>query len=181
MNNKGFTLTEIIVIVMILSILTAIAWPSYKRAIAETRMSQGTVMARNTLDQMKSFYLTNSRTPNLYEFSELLDFPGKTCDTTACKVQNVPNGSCTCTVGKYAIFYKVTATTKHMAYFMFAPNGVSNEQDAIGVGFYVNTANGFYPQMACISKNASSVATAMCKEYSEDALVEDGGLAWYAM
>ncbi len=181
MNKHAFTLIELLVVVLIIGILSAIALPQYNKAVKKARTAQGLVMARSMRDKVAAWKMANDAMPNLLEFAELLDFPNKSCDSSACKAQNKPSGSCTCTVGDYAVLYKITSTTKHMAYFMYAPNGLSNEQDAIGSGFYVNTADGDRIQMACVADKNSSEALATCKMYSKTRLVNNDGLDWYSM
>lgn len=181
MNKKAFTLIELLVVVLIIGILSAIALPQYNKAVQKARTAQGLVMARTMRDKAAAWVMENDAMPNLLEFSELLDFPDKTCDSSSCKAQNKPSGSCTCTVGDYAVLYRITSTTKHMAYFIYAPNGVANETDAIGSGFYVNTADGPQIRLTCVADKNSASALKTCKTYSTTRLVNNDGIDWYSM
>ncbi len=64
-NKKGFTLTELLVVVLVISVLTAISIPSYKRAVERTRAMQGVVTlqniakAQNVYNAKRGSYATN--------------------------------------------------------------------------------------------------------------------------
>ena len=125
--------------------------------------------------------MANQRMPNLLEITQILDFAGISCNSSKCKNQNTPSGTCTCTLGDYDIAYTISSTTKHFFYAIYAPEGVSKEADAIGAGFYVNTANAMLPGMTCVSKKKSTKATQICtKEHSSTRLDSNDGLEWYA-
>lgn len=49
-NKQGFTLLEILVVVMILGILTSIALPNYRRAVERTRVAEARTLLRAVYD-----------------------------------------------------------------------------------------------------------------------------------
>jgi len=48
--KKGFTLTELLAVVMIVSVLTAVAVPQYRRAVQQSKLTQAKAMLRVIYD-----------------------------------------------------------------------------------------------------------------------------------
>ncbi|MBR4508186.1 MAG: prepilin-type N-terminal cleavage/methylation domain-containing protein [Elusimicrobiaceae bacterium] len=59
MKNKGFTLIEILVVVLILGILTAIALPKYQTAVDKSSFAELNLAARNVSHAQEIFHLQN--------------------------------------------------------------------------------------------------------------------------
>lgn len=55
MNNKGFTLAELMAVVIIVAILSAIAMGSYKRAVERSRISDGLLAASSVLEAVNRY------------------------------------------------------------------------------------------------------------------------------
>lgn len=77
LNKKAFTLIELVAIVLIIGILSAIGLPQYQRALEKSRSSEAIVMIGNIVTAQEMQLLQNgSFTPN---FSDLmLDMPLET-------------------------------------------------------------------------------------------------------
>ena len=72
--NKGFTLLELLVVVLIICILVAIALPQYNKAVEKSRGTQALMMLSAIVKSSEIFYLTNGRYAT--KFNELdIDIP----------------------------------------------------------------------------------------------------------
>ena len=66
-NKLGFTLIEMLVVVLIIGILANIALPQYKMAVAKTRYAAFKNNARAIANSAEVFYLVQDRYPTKYE------------------------------------------------------------------------------------------------------------------
>lgn len=57
--KKGFTLIEMLVVVLIIGVLAAVALPSYETAIEKTRVSEALVTAKAIVDAEARFFQAN--------------------------------------------------------------------------------------------------------------------------
>jgi len=60
-KNKGFTLIELMIVIAIIAILAAIAYPSYQGAIRDTRRGVAQADLLELAGAMERYYTTNSR------------------------------------------------------------------------------------------------------------------------
>ena len=65
--TKGFTLLELLVVVLIIGILAAIALPQYRKATEKSKASQGLVLLKAINESFKSFYLVNNNYPTDFD------------------------------------------------------------------------------------------------------------------
>jgi len=59
MNTKGFTLLELLVVVLIIGILAAIALPQYQLAVGKAKFATIKTITRNVQDAVQRYYLVN--------------------------------------------------------------------------------------------------------------------------
>ena len=67
MKKKGFSMMEMLVVVLIIGILAAIVIPSYKKAVFRSYLVQGLPLAKQIAAEAEVFYMTNGRWPYIGE------------------------------------------------------------------------------------------------------------------
>lgn len=99
MNKKaGFTLVEILVVVLIIGILVAWAMPSYEKAVAEARSAQLQSLLSSAVKASETYYMQTGKWPasfNSLTFdSNLTTLPGNqnTCDQGNLASKSVKRG-----------------------------------------------------------------------------------------
>ena len=66
MNTKGFTLTELLVTVVILGVLVSIAMPQYMRAVERSRATEAMSIIKTVNDAIYVYYSDRERCPTLF-------------------------------------------------------------------------------------------------------------------
>ena len=60
MNNKGFSLVELMVVLAIIGVLSAIAYPSYDSYMKKSRRADAKIALQAMADKQERFYLQNN-------------------------------------------------------------------------------------------------------------------------
>ena len=82
-NIKGFTLIEVLVVVLIIGILAAIALPQYQKAVIRARFAEIETNLKTLLHAQDLYYLTHSQYPR--SLSDLdIQIPSCTCIPGVC-------------------------------------------------------------------------------------------------
>jgi len=65
--TKGFTLLELLVVVLIIGILAAVALPQYKKAVEKSKASQALALIKSINESIQSYYLTTEHYPTSFD------------------------------------------------------------------------------------------------------------------
>jgi prepilin-type N-terminal cleavage/methylation domain-containing protein len=67
MNKKGFTLLELLVVVIIIGILAGVALPQYKKAVLKAEATQMKLDVAHAVQAAERYYLTNDQWPRSFD------------------------------------------------------------------------------------------------------------------
>ena len=79
-TKKGFTLIEMLVVVLIIGILAAIAVPQYQKAVAKAELAQIISMVRSIKEAEEVYYLAHNQYTTLDNLDVSINNPDITCD-----------------------------------------------------------------------------------------------------
>ena len=72
MKRKGFTLLELLVVVLIIGILATVAYSYYRTALWKARTAKLLPLGKTLTEHAHLFYLANGRYPTSYELDEII-------------------------------------------------------------------------------------------------------------
>ena len=82
-NKKGFTLVELLVVVLIIGILAAIAVPQYQKAVEKSRMTEGIMIVRKIAEMHQAYYMATGNYLGNFDIEKLdITIPGKKSDNS---------------------------------------------------------------------------------------------------
>ncbi len=140
-TQSGFTLIEIMIVVAILGILTAIAVPSYQAYVTRSKFTEASAQLSDLRTQMEQYFQDN-RTYNT---------TGTTCGATMPAANTVKYFSYTCTAT--ATSYTITATS--VSGRLGSANGqyvfTINEAGAKQTTAFLDAATGTLPRQCWVS------------------------------
>lgn len=121
-NKKGFTLLELLVVVLIIGILAAIALPQYKYAVAKTKFNTIKNITKSLAESVNRFYMVHDAYPESYQDLDI-DF---SVTKPNLSTRFYPEGTDYCTFwtdhNQMAACYK-TISGKLMGYYAYYNGG----------------------------------------------------------
>ena len=99
-NNRAFTLVELLVVILIIGILAAIAVPQYKKAVLKANLHKGMPLVENLYQAQQAYVLTHG------DFATDIDALDITIpkDESCTKSQTERSSSYTCDFGKVGMW-----------------------------------------------------------------------------
>ena len=127
-SNKGFTLIEMLVVVLIIGILAAIAVPQYQKAVMKAELHKGIPLVESLYQAQQAYFLANG------EFAQNLDILDVSVpkDDNCTKTQSAAISSYTCDFGRIGLvdsFSNVQFLTKNkqIAYLHYLTDFKGND------------------------------------------------------
>ena len=66
-NKNGFSLLELLVVILIIGILAAVALPQYQKAVAKSKSAQLKVLVSSIVKSVQEYYLVNNTYPTSFD------------------------------------------------------------------------------------------------------------------
>ena len=72
MNNKAFTLVELLVVVLIIGVLAAVAVSQYQKSVLKARVMSGLAIGRSLMDSLDMHYLEYGDWTTVYDWNKFM-------------------------------------------------------------------------------------------------------------
>ena len=84
-TKNGFTLLELLVVILIIGILSAVALPQYKRAVEKTKMAEAVIIVKAIAQSQQSYYIVHNKYADCLDLNVLdIGLTGEDYDYHGC-------------------------------------------------------------------------------------------------
>ena len=91
-NKKGFTLLELLVVVLIIGILAGIALPQYNKVVERSRMAEAVTVAKDIAQAQQRYYFIHNEYADCTDLNSLdIDLSGEDYDYHGCVAKRTSN------------------------------------------------------------------------------------------
>ena len=158
--NKGFTLLELLIAVIIIAVLVLVAWPQYKHAVLKSRYSALLPVAQHLKTAQEAYYIGNDYYSD--DLSTLdLDVPGTiTSATTATYGDNMK-----------AQISSQENDEEEYSYVLASKEGLNNNYI-----MYQEHSKNYPGEIHCEAKNGDSYAQWLCEKGLSGQKLEQGSI-----
>ncbi len=119
-NKKGFTLLELLIVVLIIGILAATAMPQYRRAVLKARLSTGIPLTESLFQAEQAYYLAHNEFSNDIDALDLEVPKDDSCESW----HDTDGSGYTCNWGSLNVQGNATSFV-----FIYPPNRAENDED----------------------------------------------------
>ena len=143
-NSGGFTLIEVLVVVLIIGILTSVALPQYQKAVMKSRFANVRQAASSYIPLMQVYYDTYNKWPDSFATFDAGGLSGG-------QIIGISHGECTTEANIFCCLLEETPG--------YQSAGISCGTMDYAIGFRWVPENDNY----CIAQNSNGAATKLCQ------------------
>ncbi len=162
-SKAGFTLMELLVVVLIIGVLAAVAIPKYQVAVTKSRYATLKNLTESILQAEEVYYLANGQYTNRFEKLDI-DMPGGKLNTSSVDRYMYEWGNCFLYVSNTSVYFNCHNSNIGMTYQVrpqFSPSSPKKKECV------VNTADNNSPQAkVCRSETGKNTAISYWKSWS---------------
>ena len=158
-KTKGFTLIEMLVVVLIIGILAGIALPQYREAVEKSIMQEAIINLKAIANANERFYMINGRYANYVEMDKLdVEILGEV------KESGIGLGGKR-TMTKYFIYAPNTGSDNSKSVAHRVREGVTNYQDDAPYYLFIGQADN---KLHCNAPKPNSIQQKLCKKINRE-------------
>lgn len=152
--KKGFTLLELLVVVLIIGILAAIALPQYKRAVEKSKMAEAVIIVKAIAQSQQRYYLVHNKYVRCLDLDNLdIDLLGED------------------------VYYGGYCPAKQTSNFLYTSSAMDSNSSIIAIAqrlpalnrYHINITRDSPDKIRCSSySNITSIQLKLCQKLNKD-------------